>query len=329
MRKVNKITFVLTDFVAAFLAWVLFFILQKIILEEPSINLTVSLLGNAAIIASFWTLLYALTGQYREVFRKSRVKEILNLIQISFFGGTIIFFVLLLDDEGVYNYQAYSKTIATYLLVHFFLSALGKTLSITHNQNLVKKGKVYFNTLIIGSNNNAREVYKELEKNNRHLGLQIKGFVHVFDSFGHFYEDELLNLGPYRDIADLIKLHQIEEVIIAIEPQEHEKITEILSLLEGENVRISILPDVYQILLGSVKVNHLFGTPLIEVKQDLMPVWQEISKRAVDIGVSLFFMVFFCWVYFIIAVPAAGPLTTFLLPTHCKIAVTHRAALCA
>jgi exopolysaccharide biosynthesis polyprenyl glycosylphosphotransferase len=124
--------------------------------------------------------------------------------------------------------------------------------------------------------------------------------VHVFDSLRHFYEDELMHLGSYRTIADLIKKHQIEEVIIAIEPSEHQKITEILSLLEGENVRISILPDVYQILLGSVKVNHLFGTPLIEVKQDLMPVWQEIMKRAVDICMAMGFMVLFCWVYFLI-----------------------------
>ncbi|PSR57492.1 sugar transferase [Adhaeribacter arboris] len=294
-------TFVLTDFLAAFLAWVTFYILRKIILEEGIIDLTYKLVGNAAIIASFWTLLYALTGRYRDIFRKSRVKEVLNLAQISFFGGIIIFFVLLLDDEGISNYQAYYKIISTYLFVHFFISAIAKVLAIMHNQNLVKRRKIYFNTLIIGSNTNAREVYKELEKNNRHLGLQIKGFVHVFDSFGHFYEDELCNLGPYREISDLIKQHQVEEVIIAIEPSEHEKITEILSLLEGENVRISILPDVYQILLGSVKVNHLFGTPLIEVKQDLMPVWQEISKRAVDIGISLFFMLFFFWVYGIIA----------------------------
>lgn len=302
MRKVKKINFVITDFGTAFLAWVSFFVLRKIVLQEGSIQLDFLLFRNSAIIALFWTLLYALTGQYREVFRKSRVKEILNLAQISFFGGTIIFFVLLLDDEGIYNYQAYSKTIATYLAVHFFISAMGKTLAITHNQNLVKKGKIAFNTLIVGSSITARELYKELEKNNRHLGLKIKGFVHVFDSYGHFYEDELHNLGSYHTIADLIRLHQIEEVIIAIEPSEHEKITEILSLLEGENVRISILPDVYQILLGSVKVNHLFGTPLIEVKQDLMPVWQEISKRVVDVSVSLSFMLFFCWIYLITAV---------------------------
>ncbi|WP_246343849.1 sugar transferase [Adhaeribacter radiodurans] len=302
MRKIKKITFVLIDFLASFLAWVTFYILRKIILDEGTIDLTLNLVGNAAIVASFWTLLYALTGCYRDIFRKSRVKEILNLAQVSFFGGIIIFFVLLLDDEGIYNYKAYYKIISTYLFVHFFISALAKTLAIMHTQNLVKKRKIFFNTLIIGSNTNAREVYRELEKNNRHLGLQIKGFVHVFDSFGHFYEDELCNLGPYGEISDLIKQHQIEEVIIAIEPSEHEKTTEILSLLEGENVHISILPDVYQILLGSVKVNHLFGTPLIEVKQDLMPVWQEISKRVVDIGVAFVFMLFFFWVYAAIAI---------------------------
>ncbi len=311
MRKVQKFKFVAADFLAGFFAWVIFYLLRKLILEEDNVAFTVKLLGNAAIIASFWTLLYALTGRYRDVFRKSRVKEILKLAQISFFGGIIIFFVLLLDDEGVQNYVVYYKTITTYLAVHFFISATFKTLAISHNQKLVRKRKISFNTLIVGSNVNAREVYVELEIHNRHLGLHIKGFVHVFDSYGHFYEDELLHLGPYGAISDLIKKYQIEEVIIAIEPSEHEKITEILSLLEGENVRISILPDLYQILLGSVKVNHLFGTPLIEVKQDLMPVWQEIMKRAVDIGIAVGFMVLFCWLYILLAalvkVSSPGP----------------------
>ena len=301
MRKFKRINFTLYDFLAAFLAWIIFYILRKIILEEGLVDIRLALLGNAGIIASFWTLLYALTGQYREVFRKSRIKEISHLAQITFFGGIIIFFTLLLDDEGVHNYIAYYKTITTYLVVHFLISSVVKTFAITHNQNLVKKGKIYFNTLIVGSNTNAREVYLELQKYNRHLGLNIKGFVHVFDSYDSLFDDELSILGPYKNISELIKLHQIEEVIIAIEPSEHERITEILSLLEGEKVRISILPDVYQILLGSVKVNHLFGTPLIEVKHDLMPVWQEIAKRVFDVVLSLFFMILFFWVYLLIA----------------------------
>lgn len=233
----------------------------------------------------------------------------------KFFWRDYSFFFLLILDEGVQNYIAYSNTIIGYLFIHFLISCFVKTLAITHNQNLVKSGKILFNALLVGSNVNAREVYYELEKNNRHLGLQIKGFVHVFDSYGHFYEDELCNLGPYKNLTDLIKQYQIEEVIIAIEPSEHEKITEILSLLEGERIRISILPDVYQILLGSVKVNHLFGTPLIEVKHDLMPVWQGIAKRLLDVVISLLFLVGFFWVYLFIAamvkLSSAGPVFYF------------------
>jgi exopolysaccharide biosynthesis polyprenyl glycosylphosphotransferase len=58
-----------------------------------------------------------------------------------------------------------------------------------------------------------------------------------------------------------------------------------------------VLPDLYQMLLGSVKVNHLVGTPLIEIKQDLLPLWQLVLKRVLDVVVSALFMVLAWWAY--------------------------------
>ena len=43
----------------------------------------------------------------------------------------------------------------------------------------------------------------------------------------------------------------------------------------------------YDILLGSVKMNHVYGAILIEIRQDLMPKWQKIIKRLMDILASL------------------------------------------
>jgi len=293
-RNLQKVKLVITDYLAALLAWIAFYGLRKYILHEMSEGISFFLLGSAVMIASFWLLLYTLIGQYRDIFRKSRVKEITNLAQISFLGAIIIFFVLLLDDEGVKNYQLYYKTISTYFFLHFLISAVFRTIAVSSIQKLVRKHIISFNTLIVGSNFNAKEVYTELEKNNRHLGLNILGFVHVFQAIDNLFVQELNNLGYYYKLPDLIKQHKVEEVIIAIEPSEHKKIEEILGLMEGLNVRISILPDLYQILLGSVKVNHLFGTPLIEIKQNLMPVWQEVLKRIIDIVASaLFLLIFF------------------------------------
>jgi lipopolysaccharide/colanic/teichoic acid biosynthesis glycosyltransferase len=39
-------------------------------------------------------------------------------------------------------------------------------------------------------------------------------------------------------------------------------------------------------------VQHVFGTPLIEIRKNLMPVWQQATKRAMDILASLFVLGF-------------------------------------
>ncbi len=301
-RNLQKAKLVITDYLAALLAWITFFVLRKYILHEINEGISFFLLGSAIMIASFWLLLYTLIGQYRDIYRKSRVKEVTNLAQISFLGAIIIFFGLLLDDEGVTHYQVYYKTISTYFFLHFLISAVFRFIAVSSIQRLVRQHIISFNTLIVGSNSNAREVFLELEKNNRHLGLNILGFVHVFQAIDNMFVKELKNLGYYYKLPDLIKQHKVEEVIIAIEASEHKKIEEILGLMEGLKVRISILPDLYQILLGSVKVNHLFGTPLIEIKQNLMPVWQEVLKRIIDIVASSLFLLIFFPVYAMIAV---------------------------
>ncbi len=312
IRNIQKVKFILTDFLAAFLAWVVFYMLRKILLGEEKEPVNFVLLGNASIVATFWTVLYWLLGFYRDIFRKSRLKEIFNIAQISFLGGIIIFFGLLLDDEGIRNYQAYYKILAAYFGIHFFLSAVAKVYFITATQKLVLKRIINFNTIIIGSNYNAKEVFTELEDNNKHLGLNILGFVQIYKDSSCSFVNEIPNLGFYPELPDLIIQLQVEEVIIAIEPSEHETIQAILGQLEEQNLRISILPDLYQILLGSVRVNHLFGTPLIEIKHDLMPVWQEFTKRTSDILISLFMLLFLLPVYMVLALmvkfSSSGPI---------------------
>jgi lipopolysaccharide/colanic/teichoic acid biosynthesis glycosyltransferase len=51
-------------------------------------------------------------------------------------------------------------------------------------------------------------------------------------------------------------------------------------------VLVKIIPDMYDILLGSVKMNHVYGAVLIEIKQELMPRWQRTIKRMLDVLAS-------------------------------------------
>jgi exopolysaccharide biosynthesis polyprenyl glycosylphosphotransferase len=123
------------------------------------------------------------------------------------------------------------------------------------------------------------------------LGLNIVGFTPVGEAVDAEFATELPQRGTYERLPALIRALKIEQVVVALEPSEHQMIQRVLESLEGTPARVSVLADMYQILLGSVKVNHLFGTPLIEIKQDLLPVWQEVTKRVIDVVGSAVFLV--------------------------------------
>lgn len=99
----------------------------------------------------------------------------------------------------------------------------------------------------------------------------------------------LPRLGTLDDLPAVIREHQVEEVIIAIETSEHNLLRNILNTLFdfGEQVLVKIIPDMYDILLGTVKMTHVYGAVLIEIRQELMPKWQRGVKRALDVAVSL------------------------------------------
>jgi len=91
-------------------------------------------------------------------------------------------------------------------------------------------------------------------------------------------------------------------VIIAVDSGEHAHISKIMNELEGTSVRIKIIPDMYDILSGSVKMTSIFGAPLIEVNPQIMPAWQFSLKRVMDICASSLALLILTPVYLILAI---------------------------
>jgi exopolysaccharide biosynthesis polyprenyl glycosylphosphotransferase len=47
----------------------------------------------------------------------------------------------------------------------------------------------------------------------------------------------------------------------------------------------------YDIISGSVRTNNVLGAVMIEIYPELMPDWQRVIKRAIDISLSIFVMI--------------------------------------
>jgi exopolysaccharide biosynthesis polyprenyl glycosylphosphotransferase len=292
-KRAIKIGYLLTDILSAVLAWLFFFWYRNRISGDLQPGKFFSLVNSSIAISLFWILIYGFWGFYKDYFRKSRIKELYYLISCVLFGVIIIFLFLILDDDGSKNYQRYYRTTGLYFLIHLINASFFKVWYLTIVKKLIQKQIINFPTIIVGNGPAASDIYADIMTNSQHLGLNFRGFVHL----GQASEDmesktSLLSLGHYRQMESLIENHKIEQVILAIEATDHQHLEEILNITEGKPLIISILPDIYQILLGLVRVQHVFGTPLIEIRQDLMPVWQTVVKRGMDISVSLMVLVF-------------------------------------
>ena len=292
-RKYQRLQYLILDSFSAAIAWVLFFSYRKEIVEPQLFGSDVTFLINSQFwlgivsITLFWLLLYFLSGYYKNVYRKSRLIELGQTMLQTFVGVLIIFFVAILDDF-IPSYKNYYSSISILFVLHFIITYMFRFVFTTHTVNKIHNRHIGFNTLIVGGGNSAVDMFNNLNESKKSAGNLIIGFVNGMDENGHNLKKYIPYLGSYKNLRSVIKSNNIEEVLIAIEQSEQHQILEgIINDLEGLDVQIKVKPNNYDILAGRVKMQSIFDVPLIEIKHDLMPVWQFSLKRVFDVVISL------------------------------------------
>jgi len=315
-RRTQAAKYVISDLSSAMLAWVLFYIFRKKVIEPEKFGYDVPFAFDERfyygliLIPIFWVALYSLFGMYKNIYRRHRLRELGQVLLASFAGVLILFFLVLLDDE-IASYLYYYKSLSALFLLHFTLTFTLRIILTTQSVKRIHKRKLGFNTVIIGGNEEALNVYREMENMIPAPGFKFVGYVSV-NGKDHLLQEELPWLGKFGEIGEVIKSKQVEEVVIAIESSEHKNLGGIISDLEGMSIKIKIIPDIYDILSGSVKMTSIFGAPLIQINTEIMPAWQFFLKRLFDFAGSIFAIILLLPVYIILAVlvklSSSGPI---------------------
>jgi exopolysaccharide biosynthesis polyprenyl glycosylphosphotransferase len=134
----------------------------------------------------------------------------------------------------------------------------------------------------------------------RSIGNEIIGFVNL-NGIDRQLEKELPYLGHVDQVEEILLKHEIEEVIIALESTEHERLKNIISRIDTGNIKIKLISDMFDLLSGSVKMTNIYGVLLTEINTDTMPDWQRIMKRILDIVLSAIAMILLIPVYIVLA----------------------------
>lgn len=322
MGKVQKrynAKYILTDAITACFAWICFFLYRKNY-EDPqfwqhytSIFHDVMFYVGVLLIPAFWMCAYLLSGYYRQRLHVSYTKELSHTFKVTAVGVLIIFFSAVLDDI-ILNYKVYYHYLLVLFSIHFTCTFLARFYLTREQKIKIRKREIGWNTLIVGSNQQAVSLHKEMTDKHNYAGHLFVGYVALDENVADMMT-QLPKLGLLSDVENIITTYDIDEVIIAIEPSEHHAIGRILAGMVACKVIIKITPDADALILGTAKTGSLFGTPLITIANELMPLWQQVIKRLIDIAFVVVASIILLpvWIYVIVGVKRSsqGPLFYF------------------
>lgn len=306
IRRRDTLVYKFADFLSATLVWALFFSYRKVFVERGSFPTDVVADENfwygIVLIPLGWVVFYSVFDQYKDIYRLSRLSALARTLFLSFFGAIFLFFAVILDD-AIISYRTYYTSFFTLFTLHFLITATVRMILLTRASKRLKSGIVSFNTLIIGGNTSALELYQDLKTRKKSLGYKLLGFIDTNVKSNTPLHKHLPKLGYLNTIPAVVRDCNVEEVIIAIETSEHNRIREILNTLFefSPPVQVNIIPDMYDIMLGTVKMNHVYGAVLIQIRQELLANWQVIIKRMIDLLASSLFLLVFAPLYAYIA----------------------------
>lgn len=304
--KKTRIIYLFFDVLAACLSWFLFYSYRKIYIEgaivgpEPSLEYTSRFYLALLVIPTFWILIYYVTGYYSNVCRKSRLIELNQTFFTSLCGVIILFFSLLLNDYVV-TYRNYYQLFFNLFALHFGITYLFRLIHTSIIARKIHHREYGFNTLLIGGDEKAVQLYHDLTTQTKPSGNRLIGFVKTGHEQSMPLKNYLQCLGNADDIPQIIPNNQVEEIIITFDTSQHNLLSQILILLQKFNVVVWGIPDLYDILSGNKKTNNLYSRPLFKISNGIMPVWEANVKRILDVVLSVIGLLIFLPISLVIA----------------------------
>jgi exopolysaccharide biosynthesis polyprenyl glycosylphosphotransferase len=154
--------------------------------------------------------------------------------------------------------------------------------------------------LIVGTGQVTHQLLHEVDGPGDY-GFEIVGIVSDGVPAGQL-------VGPYKVLGDrstipaLVQEHAIEEVILTPESSWKDQLVDSISSLEAASpVRISVVPSVYEILIGRIRHVNLHDIPLMEVIREPNDSVASFLKRSGDVVISLIAVILLLPVWLIVA----------------------------
>jgi exopolysaccharide biosynthesis polyprenyl glycosylphosphotransferase len=141
------------------------------------------------------------------------------------------------------------------------------------------------NTIVVGAGSVGQLIGRKLLTHPEYH-INLVGFVDAMPKERREDLETLTLLGDPEDLAAIVSEYQVERVIIAFSNDPHQRTMELIRLLKDMDVRIDIVPRLFDIIPPRVASHTIEGIPLITLPRLRLSPWSRFEKRSFDLAVA-------------------------------------------
>ena len=297
----SKLTNIITDYLSVVLSWGIVIVFRWKMLYSLGYTYTKSWDGFRLLDSHFYekwflwvpllsVVVFAFIGAYAQPpFMKSRVKEIYLTISQTFIVSICLFFLTLLKE-----YTNYWHGISVFLLLWFwlfFIVTIGRILILQYYKKQIAVGKIKIPILIVGQGESAIEVYRELRNAHSRQGFNVIAYSSFLNTESDYLtQTGLTKITSDRDFNNRIETAKVRMIILAPEYAvgNHELLKRIANF-NDVGVEVLKVPEDADFFSGNILTEDILSLPLVRVNAIHMPIWQQHTKRCLDIALSFIF----------------------------------------
>lgn len=274
------------DFLIVLASWFIFHLFFTETIDMHLRHLGLNLVVAGILLCNFWLFVFVISGLYKKLYLVSRLDEFFKVFKSTIIGALILYFVWDYGEEASFTVDR--SALLFYWAFVFTITALNRFIIRTVQRVYAQQGKGLHRTIIVGTGHNAKVAYDDLMRN-KTLGMEVLGYIQVNGKAVNpeigILKEEVI--GHLDNITEIIESRQIQDVLVAVEPDRRRDLIEVISKVDHPDITLKLLPDFYQLVSGLNKTNQIFGMPIIEISPEPMPLWEKGVKRIMDIVVSL------------------------------------------
>lgn len=239
------------------------------------------------LIVLFWMLVFWFFGVYTSVHNRSlfdeyyTVTKVIAIVCILFLG-----FVYIEPSVSGYPSKSFVSVLIYFITTSGFIG-FSRWSSRSILKALRKNGIGQRNTIVIGESARSLQLLNMFAKTPE-LGYSVVGTIQITGNESKNFISQ--SVGYIKDIDKILTEKNVEVSVLGME-NDRELVLKLLTESKITEKVVKIIPDLYEIINGQTKAQHLYGVPLIEINPELMPAWQKHSKRILDVLFSCFALI--------------------------------------